>query len=321
MEHIAVLTSGGDAPGMNAAIRAVVRTACKNGMRVYGIRRGFAGLLHDDMIELDMRDVSNIMERGGTVLYSARCKEFKEAEYVKKGADICRARGISGMVVIGGDGSFRGAQDLTNLGGISCVAIPGTIDNDIGCTDYTIGFDTALNTIVEMVDRVRDTTEAHDRCSVIEVMGNRAGYLTLYGGIAVGATVIMIPEKTYDFEKDVVQRIRAMQEAGKTHFIMMVAEGIGGVEEIALRVERETGVESRPVILGHVQRGGSPTARDRCVASQMGNYAVELLMAGKQNRVVAMQRDKLCDFGINEALQMKKHIDEKLYQIAYEISI
>ena len=320
MKRIGVLTSGGDAPGMNAAVRAVVRTGCVNGMEVYGIKRGYQGLINGDMERMDLRSVSDIIHRGGTMLYSARCLEFKEEAGIQRGIDSCREHGIEGIVVIGGDGSFRGARDLS-LRGIPCVGVPGTIDNDIACCDYTIGYDTSMNTIMDMVDRVRDTTESHDRCSVVEVMGRKAGYLALNAGIAVGATAILVPEFDYDIEKDVIERMRRTQKTGKRHFIIMVAEGIGGVEELARQIEKELGVESRAVILGHVQRGGTPTCRDRVVASQMGNRAVKLLLQGIGNRVVAMQHEQIVDLDIYEALSMKKTIDKELYDIAHEISI
>ncbi len=320
MNKIGVLTSGGDAPGMNAAIRAVVRTGCVNGMEVYGIKRGYNGLMHGDMELMSLRSVSDIIHRGGTMLFSARSPEFKTEEGMQKAIDVCHERGIEGIVVIGGDGSFRGARDLS-LRGIPCVGIPGTIDNDIACCDYTIGYDTCMNTIMEMVDRVRDTTESHDRCSVVEVMGRSAGYLALNSGIAVGATSILVPEFNYDIERDIIERMRRTQKTGKRHFIIIVAEGIGGVEELARRIEKEIGVETRAVILGHVQRGGSPTVRDRVVASQMGNSAVKLLMKGVGNRVVAMQKEQIVDVDIFESFNMKKTIDKELYAIAHEISI
>ena len=250
MKRIGVLTSGGDAPGMNAAVRAVVRTACENDMEVVGIRRGYSGLISGDLYQMNIRSVSDIIHRGGTILYSARCLEFKEEPGLQKAIKTCRDNNIDGIVVIGGDGSFRGARDLS-LRGIPCIGVPGTIDNDIACTDYTIGYDTCLNTIMDMVDRVRDTTESHDRCSVIEVMGRRAGFLALNAGIAVGATTILVPEFDYDIERDVIDRMRRTQKTGKQHFIIVVAEGIGGVEELARRIEKETKVESRAVILGH----------------------------------------------------------------------
>lgn len=320
MKKIGVLTSGGDAPGMNAAVRAVVRTGCENGMQVMGIERGYTGLINGEMYEMNLRTVSDIIHRGGTILYSARCPEFKTQAGIDKAAEACRRNGIDGLVVIGGDGSFRGARDLS-LSGIPCVGIPGTIDNDIACSDYTIGYDTAMNTIMEMVDRIRDTTESHDRCSVVEVMGRSAGYLALNAGIAVGATTILIPEVPFDIERDVIERMRRTQKTGKKHFIIIVAEGIGGVEALAREIEEKTGVESRATILGHVQRGGSPTVRDRVAASEMGNYAVKLLQKGIGNRVVAMQKEKVVDFDIYEALNMKKSIDLNLYKVAHEISI
>lgn len=320
MKTIGVLTSGGDAPGMNAAIRAVVRTGIENEMRVIGIRRGYSGLINGDMYEMNLRSVSDIIHRGGTMLYSARCPEFKTEEGMQKAIRSCRENGLDGIVVIGGDGSFRGARDLS-LRGIPCVAIPGTIDNDVSCCDHTIGYDTAMNTIMEMVDRIRDTTESHDRCSVVEVMGRSAGYLALNAGIAVGATTILIPEVEYDFQRDVIDRMRRTQGTGKKHFIIIVAEGIGGVEEMAKRIQQETGVESRATILGHVQRGGSPTVKDRVLASEMGNYAVHLLKDGIGNRVVACQKDAILDFDIYEALNMSNTIDLDTYRIAHEISI
>ncbi|MCM1363563.1 MAG: 6-phosphofructokinase [Faecalibacterium sp.] len=317
---IGVLTSGGDAPGMNAAIRAVVRAGCELGMKVYGIRRGYNGLMEDDMFEMNLRSVSDIINRGGTILYSARSERFKTEEGMQAAIRVCREKGIDGLVVIGGDGSFRGARDLS-IKGIPCVALPGTIDNDIGCCDYTIGYDTAMNTIMEMVDRIRDTTESHDRCAVVEVMGRGAGYLALSAGIACGATSILIPEVPYDFERDVIDRMKRTQRSEKVHFIIMVSEAIGGVEEMAKRIQAETGVESRATILGHVQRGGSPTSRDRIVASQMGYHAVQLLKEGIGNRVVAIQKEQILDFDIFEALNTKKSIDLGMHKMALEISI
>ena len=320
MKSIAVLTSGGDAPGMNPAVRAVVRTACQRGIKVYGVDRGYTGLINGDIHEMNLRSVSDIITRGGTILYSARCPEFKTEEGLQKAVSTCKKFGIDGMVIIGGDGSFRGARDLS-LRGIPCIGLPGTIDNDISCTDYTIGYDTCLNTIVQMVDRIRDTSESHDRCTVVEVMGRGAGYLALEAGIAVGATSIIVPEVEYDIERDVIARIREFQKTGKKHFIVIVAEGIGGTAEIAKKIEAETGVESRATILGHVQRGGSPTARDRIMASQMGSRAVDLLTQGIGNRVVGIRDNKIVDFDIFEALKMTKTIDMKDYELAHEISI
>lgn len=320
MKSIAVLTSGGDAPGMNAAVRAVVRTACQRGIKVYGVDRGYTGLIKGDVHEMNLRSVSDIITRGGTILYSARCPEFKTEEGIQKAVDTCKRVGIDGMVIIGGDGSFRGARDLS-LRGIPCIGLPGTIDNDISCTDYTIGYDTCLNTIVQMVDRIRDTSESHDRCTVVEVMGRGAGYLALESGIAVGATSILVPEVEYDIERDIIARIREFQKTGKRHFIVIVAEGVGGTAEIAKKIEAETGVESRATILGHVQRGGSPTARDRIMASQMGSRAVDLLTQGIGNRVVGIRDNKIVDFDIFEALKMTKTIDMKDHELAHEISI
>ncbi len=320
MKTIGVLTSGGDAPGMNAAIRAVVRTACENGIKVYGINRGYAGLIEEDIRELNIRSVSDIIHRGGTMLHSARCLDFKEEAGMQKAIATCKKYGIEGIVVIGGDGSFRGARDLS-LRGVPCIAIPGTIDNDIVSTDYTIGYDTCLNTIMQMVDRVRDTVESHSRCIVVEVMGNRCGDLTLNAGIAVGATAIVIPEISCDIEKHVIERIKRTQKTDKKHFIVMVAEGIGGVEALARKIEQECGVESRAIVLGHVQRGGSPTVKDRVVASQMGYYAVQKLIAGESNRVIVLKDDKIADYDIYEALCMKKAVDDNLYKVAHEISI
>ena len=320
MKSIAVLTSGGDAPGMNPAVRAVVRTACQRGIKVYGVDRGYTGLINGDIHEMNLRSVSDIITRGGTILYSARCPEFKTEEGLQKAVATCKKFGIDGMVIIGGDGSFRGARDLS-LRGIPCIGLPGTIDNDISCTDYTIGYDTCLNTIVQMVDRIRDTSESHDRCTVVEVMGRGAGYLALEAGIAVGATSIIVPEVEYDIERDVIARIREFQKTGKKHCIVIVAEGVGGTAEIAKKIEAETGVESRATILGHVQRGGSPTARDRIMASQMGSRAVDLLTQGIGNRVIGIRDNKIVDFDIFEALKMTKTIDMKDYELAHEISI
>ena len=320
MKNIGVLTSGGDAPGMNAAVRAVVRAGCEKGLNVYGIYRGYEGLMDDKMELMDLRSVSDIINRGGTKLFSARSPRFPTEEGMQQAIKVCKEKNIDGLVVIGGDGSFRGARDLS-LRGIHCIGIPGTIDNDIACCDYTIGYDTCLNTIMQMVDRIRDTTASHDRCSVVEVMGRRAGYLALNAGIACGATTILIPEVEYDFQRDVIDRIRRTQKTGKMHFVIIVAEGIGGVEELAKKIQAETGVESRATVLGHVQRGGSPSVKDRVVASEMGYYAVQLLLKGIGNRVVAMQKDRIVDFDIFEALNMKKSIDLDLYKIAHEISI
>ena len=317
---IEVLTSGGDAPGMNAAVRAVVRTGLSFGMKVYGVMRGYNGLLHGDLKEMNMRSVSDIMQHGGTALFTARSPEFNTPEGVKKAAAMCREKGIDGVVVIGGDGSFRGARDLTGEG-ILTIGVPGTIDNDIACTDYTVGYDTALNTAMEMIDRIRDTTESHDRCSVVEVMGRRCGDIALNTGVAVGALTTLVPEIPYDFQKDVIDRIRLAQSTGKRHYIIVVAEGVGHTQELAERIQKETGIETRATILGHVQRGGAPTLRDRVVASRMGYHAVELLQNGIGNRVVAMKGEEIVDFDITEALEMPRVFDEKMYKVSAVLSI
>lgn len=319
-KSIAVLTSGGDAPGMNAAVRAVVRAGINKGMRVYGVYRGYNGLLNGDVQEMNLRSVSDIIGFGGTMLYTARSEEFATPAGIKKAADFCRSIDVSGVVVIGGDGSFKGARALTNAG-INCIGIPGTIDNDIACSEYTVGFDTAMNTALQMVDRIRDTAQSHDRCSIVEVMGRRCGDIALQTGIATGATAILVPEIPYNIERDVIQRIVNTQKTGKKHFIIVVAEGVGKVAELANYIENRLGIETRATILGHVQRGGSPTLRDRVVASEMGSRAVELLEKNLGNRVVAMKDGKIIDLDINEALDMQRVFDEDLYKIAMTISI
>ena len=320
LNSIAVLTSGGDAPGMNAAVRAVVRSAINKNIQVYGVRRGYNGLLTGEVVQMNLRSVSDIIHRGGTMLCTARSPEYNTPEGVKKAADYCRSLGVNGVVVIGGDGSFRGARDLSGAG-IPCVGIPGTIDNDIACSEYTIGFDTAMNTALEMVDKIRDTAQSHDRCSVVEVMGRRCGDIALHTGIACGATAILVPEKPVDIDKMVVQKILDTKATGKRHFIVVVAEGVGHTEELAKYIEEKTGIESRATILGHVQRGGSPTLRDRVVASAMGHHAVELLSNGIGDRVVALQNGNIVDLDITEALNMKRVFDEELYNIAMDVSI
>lgn len=328
IQTIGVLTSGGDAPGMNAAIRAVVRTAINRGMRVVGIDHGYNGLIRGEndpsvLHEMTLRSVSDIMHRGGTILYTARCKEFKEDAGVEKAKQVCIQQGIDGIVVIGGDGSFRGARDLS-LKGIPCIGIPGTIDNDISSSEYTIGYDTAMNTVVECVDKLRDTSQSHDRCSVVEVMGRHAGHIALNVGIACGATAILVPEVPFDLDRDVVSKMHEAMETGKHHFVIVVAEGVGetySVENLATEIQERTGVESRATVLGHIQRGGSPTVRDRVLASEMGNYAVDLLEKGIGNRVVVMRDNKVVDLDILEALNMTKSIDMNLMRVAEEISI
>lgn len=317
-KKIGILTSGGDAPGMNAAIRAVARAALKKGFEVVGIKRGYNGLINGDMVELTERSVSDIIQRGGTMLYTARCLEFKEEAGLQKAKKTCLDNNISGIVTIGGDGSFRGAADLSARG-IPCVGLPGTIDNDITCTEYTIGYDTAMNTAMELVDKLRDTTQSHDRCSVVEVMGRNAGYIALNTGVACGATFIVTKEIPFTVD-EIVDKIKQTQATGKQHFIIVVSEGVGGSAELAKTIQDRTGIESRATILGHVQRGGAPTVRDRVVASEMGYYAVELLANGIGNRVVGMKGGKVYDVDIQEALSMKKSFDLELYKIAHEIS-
>ena len=319
-KSIAVLTSGGDAPGMNAAVRAVVRSGINMGMKVYGVYRGYNGLLNGDVKEMNLRSVSEIIGNGGTMLYTARSEEFKKKEAQERAADYCRSMGISGVVVIGGDGSFRGAQALTNAG-INCIGVPGTIDNDIACSEYTVGFDTAMNTAIDMVDRIRDTAQSHDRCSIVEVMGRRCGDIALQTGISAGATAILVPEVEFNIEKDVISRIINTQKTGKKHFIIVVAEGVGKVNDLAKYIEQRLGIEARATILGHVQRGGAPTVRDRVVASQMGYKAVELLNQGFGNRVVVMRDGKITDLDIDEALSMERVFDMELYKVAMTISI
>lgn len=318
MKKIGVLTSGGDAPGMNAAIRAVVRTGLSKGMEVMGIYRGYNGLINGDIKDLSVRSVSDVIQHGGTMLYTARCKEFRFEEGLQKAKKTCLEHGIEGIVVIGGDGSFRGAADLSARG-IPCVGIPGTIDNDISMSEYTIGYDTAMNTAMELVDKLRDTSQSHDRCSVVEVMGRNAGYIAVNTGIACGATCIIVPEVPWTIEA-VCDKIKKTRETGKHHFIVVVSEGVGNSAEIAKDIEHYTGVESRATILGHVQRGGSPTIRDRVAASQLGYYAVQLLFEGKGNRVVGIQNNKIVDYDIQEALSMRKPFESELYRIADEIS-
>ncbi len=319
MKTIGVLTSGGDAPGMNAAVRAVVRTAIALGMNVKGIRRGYNGLIEGDIFDLDVRDVSDIIHRGGTVLYTARSPLFKTEEGIQAAIDNCKKFGIEGIVVIGGDGSYRGARDLS-LRGVPCVGIPGTIDNDIASTEYTIGFDTAMNTAMEMVDKIRDTAQSHDRCSVVEVMGRRAGFLALQCGISVGATAILVPEVNFDLN-EVIDKIKDSQQTGKKHFIIVVAEGVGGVEEISKSIEEATGIETRATILGHVQRGGRPTVRDRVYATRFGTAAVRLLSKGIGNRVVGMKHAQIVNYDIYEALNMAKPFDVEMYEVANITSI
>ena len=318
IKKIGVLTSGGDAPGMNAAIRAITRTALAKGIKVVGLKRGYQGLIEGDFVELGYTSVSRIINRGGTFLYSARCDEFRYEAGIKKAVDMCRKNGIDGVVAIGGDGTFRGAADLSAMG-IPCIGVPGTIDNDISISEYTIGFDTAVNCVIDMVDRLRDTMESHQRCSVVEVMGRHAGYIALYSAISTGATAVAIPEVEFKYE-DILAKIKDSQAAGKTHFIVIVAEGIGNSEEIAARIEEDTGIITRATVLGHVQRGGAPTADDRVNATKIGHYAVELIANGYSNKVCGIQKGELVNFDVQEALKIKKPFPIELYKIFLETS-
>ena len=320
IKTIGILTSGGDAPGMNAAIRAVVRTAINKGLKVKGIQKGYNGLINEEIIDMDKRSVADIIQRGGTILYTARCMEFMTPEGQKKGAEVCKKHGIDGIVVIGGDGSFRGAQKLAEAG-VNTIGLPGTIDLDIACTDYTIGFDTAINTAMEAIDKIRDTSTSHERCSIIEVMGRNAGYLALWCGIANGAEDILLPEK-YDYnEQNIINNIITNRKHGKTHHIIINAEGIGHSTSMARRIEAATGIETRATILGYMQRGGSPTAKDRYYASIMGAYAVDIMLEGKTNRVVGYQHGEFIDFDIEDALQMEKGINDYQFEVSRLLSI
>ena len=315
VKTIGVLTSGGDAPGMNAATRAVVRTALAKGINVKGILKGYNGLLNEEIIDMDATSVSDTIDRGGTILYTARCLEFVDPEYQKKGADICKKHDIDGLVVIGGDGSFKGAQKLSALG-VNTIGVPGTIDLDIACTDYTIGFDTAINTAMSAIDKIRDTSTSHERCSIIEVMGRNAGHIALWCGIANGAEDILIPGK-YDFnEEKIIEKIIENKKKGKKHYIIVNAEGVGHSSSMAKRIEEATGIETRATILGHMQRGGSPSCKDRVYASMMGSMAVDLLAEGKTNRVVAYKNGEFVDYDIDEALAMTKDVDAHMYEVS-----
>ena len=324
MKKIGVLTSGGDAPGMNAAIRAVVRAGINQGLEVLGIKKGYVGLLEGLYDEMTARSVSDILHRGGTILQSARCKEFKTQEGVQKAVETAKEIGLDGLVVIGGDGSFRGARDLS-LAGLPTVGIPGTIDNDIGCSDYTIGFDTALNTVQEAIDKIRDTCRSHDRCSVVEVMGRDAGYIAADVGLSCGAEAVIVPEKLFDFKKDVLQSIAEGVKRGKEQHLIIVAEGVTkdniSAIDMAKRIEEETGVETRATILGHIQRGGNPSVKDRVVASKMGYFAVELIKEGIGNRIVATKGDDIVDYDILEGLNMSKKLDAELLKISEILSM
>ena len=314
IKTIGVLTSGGDAPGMNAAVRAVVRTGLHKGFRMIGIQRGYNGLLNGECFEMNLRSVSNIISAGGTILYTARCLEFKTKEGQDKGAAKCRELGIDALVVIGGDGSFTGAMYLCELG-IPCVGIPGTIDNDIVCTEYTIGFDTAANTAVECIDKLRDTMQSHERCAVVEVMGRHAGYLALYVGVAVGATAVLVPERPYDFHSQVAEKIRHARLNGKTNFMIVVAEGAASAVDVGRQIQEELALDPRVTILGHIQRGGSPTAKDRVMATRMGYEAVRILADGKTNRIICTKDDQIIDLDIDEGLAMKKTLNSEEFKV------
>ena len=314
IKRIGVLTSGGDAPGMNAAVRAVVRTAIANGIECVGIRRGWQGLINSDFVPLTRESVGHILSRGGTILYTARSEEFMTEKGRLKAVSTCKMLGLDGIVAIGGDGTFRGALELSRLG-IPVVGVPATIDNDVGCTNYTIGFDTACNTAIECIDRLRDTMQSHERCSVVEVMGRNAGFLALYVGIAVGATTVLVPERPIDFQKDVVARIQDSRLAGNTHFMIVVAEGVGSAVEIGKRIHDAVGMDPRVTVLGHIQRGGAPNARDRETATRMGYYAVNAFAEGRGNSIIATQEGGIVEIPIEEALAMKKHLQMDRYRI------
>lgn len=320
VKRIGVLTSGGDAPGMNAAVRAVVRTAVGRGVECVGIRRGWNGLINSDFIQMDAASVSHIIDKGGTVLYTARSREFMHEEGRAQALTTCKLLGLDGIVAIGGDGTFRGALALSRQAAaqgehLRVVGIPATIDNDIGCSHYTIGFDTACNTAVECIDKLRDTMQAHERCSVVEVMGRHAGYLALYVGIAVGATAVLIPEREVDFENDVVEKIRRARLAGSTHYMVVVAEGAGSAIDIGQRIHEEVGIDPRVTVLGHIQRGGSPTARDRETASRMGYEAVLSLIEDRGNRIICTHDGRIVDLDMEEALAMTKQFQMDRYQV------
>lgn len=308
VKRIGVLTSGGDAPGMNAAIRAVVRTCHHLGIECVGIRRGYNGLINGDILRMDTSSVTHIINRGGTILYTARSDEFRTEEGQKRAAATCKLLGLDGIVAIGGDGTFRGAEALSKHG-ISVVGIPATIDNDIVCTDYTLGFDTASNTAVDAIDRLRDTMQSHERCSVVEVMGRNAGHLALYVGLSVGATAVLVPEVPVDFERDVVEKLRCARLNGKTHYMVVVAEGAGSAVDIGVKLKEALALDPRVTILGHIQRGGTPSARDRVMATRMGYTAVKVLAEGKTNRVICARHGDMIDVDIEEGLSMKKTIN------------
>lgn len=309
VKRIGVLTSGGDSPGMNPCVRAVVRTALYHGIEVYGIRRGWNGLISGDIVKLDQRSVSHTISRGGTILYTARSQEFMTEEGQRKAVSTCKFLGLDSVIAIGGDGTFRGARALSQYG-INVIGIPATIDNDISCTNYCIGFDTAANTAIECIDKLRDTMQSHERCSVVEVMGRHAGYLAMYVGLAVGATAVLVPEKPFDFEQDVIEKIRRARFNGFTHYMIVVAEGAGSASDIAQKIKDAIDLDPRVTVLGHIQRGGVPSGRDRVNATKMGYLAVELLRSGKTNRIVCTQSGQFMDVDIDEALKMRKDMQE-----------
>ena len=320
VKRIGVLTSGGDAPGMNAAVRAVVRTAVNRGIECIGIRRGWNGLINHDFVPMDSNSVSHIIDKGGTMLYTARSEAFMTPEGREKAIATCKLLGLDGIVAIGGDGTFRGALALSRQVAqqgetLQMVGVPATIDNDVGCANYTIGFDTACNTAIECVDKLRDTMQSHERCSVVEVMGRRAGYLALYVGISVGATAVLIPERPVDFDRDVVEKIRQARLSGTTHYMVVVAEGAGSAVDIGKRIHEELGIDPRVTVLGHIQRGGSPSARDRETASRMGYEAVQSLAEGRGNRIICTQEGKVVDLDMEEALAMTKVFEMERYRV------
>ena len=314
VKRIGVLTSGGDAPGMNPCVRAVVRTALYHGLECYGIRRGWNGLITGDIVRLDEKSVSHTINRGGTILYTARSQEFMTEEGQRRAVSTCKFLGLDSIIAIGGDGTFRGAQALSKYG-INVIGIPGTIDNDISCTNYCIGFDTAANTAIECIDKLRDTMQSHERCSVVEVMGHRAGYLALYVGVAIGATAVLVPERPYDFEKHVAEKIRRARISGKTNFMIVVAEGAASGMAVGEQIKKELGLDPRVTILGHIQRGGSPTAKDRVTATRMGYEAVQLLAEGKTNRIVCAKGDRISNVDIDEGLAMTKTLNHEEFEV------
>ncbi|MDR1467318.1 MAG: 6-phosphofructokinase [Oscillospiraceae bacterium] len=315
---IAVLTSGGDAPGMNACIRAVVRTALNSRAWIFGVRRGYDGLINENIFRMDFSSVSDIIHRGGTMLYTARSPQFKTPKGLKKAALFCKDKKINGIITIGGDGTFRGAMELGKMG-IPCICVPGTIDNDVGFSEYTIGFDTAMNTAIDMIDKIRDTAQSHNRCSIVEVMGRHCGRIALYTGIAVGAVAILIPEKPCDFEKDIVNPMKNRLKYGKHHFIIVVSEGVGNIDKLAVKIKNEVQIETRTTVLGHVQRGGAPTLRDRVLASEMGYKAAKLLCEGEGNCVLAAKNGRVVKINMEEAANMKKEFKDELYEAALKI--